>query len=645
MFRIIYLKLIFALLLTSSGLGRQIDTLTVLTKKEFTFISDSIYQNPHIEVELNIIFSGPNGESITQGGYWDGGAIFKVRFAAPSQGMWSFETFSTDIDNEGLHEVDGSFFVKEYNGSEEFKYRGWLKVSDSGRYLTYGDGTPFFYLGDTAWEMGWKSTTAQLKEYISDRKSKGFSVIHTVPLSHQYLSNNGRRNRDGEDFFIDEDYSKINPRYFDHIDEIVDSVNSNGMILAMVPLWGWLNELHHRPDWGDNYINVEDSKLMARYMAARYAADNVVWIIGGDDRYDTDERRSFWDSFARIIKNASGWRQLATVHPRGWSASFDYFEPDTEWIDFQMYQSSHLVSAYYVYRTGRRGYDLEPVKPVINGEPNYEDIFNDLKNPGDEGAFRVKPEHVREAAYQSILSGATMGINYGANGVWQWSTLVNPGSHYARDVVMDAINYPGSDQMKVLKDIMIEYDWYDLKPNQEYTSIEFSEKVIISGVNSDHIISYLPMNLNTDVNYILPKDLIITDQRFINPITGLEVEIDNSVLGNKFSITPPDTTDWLFVANIEREVVEEPTNVQLYQNYPNPFNPNTVIEYYLNESSKVTLTIYDSIGREIRNIVNEVQQQGFHVASFNAQDLSSGIYFYRLTTDGYTTTKRMTLVK
>ncbi len=625
--------------------GYQVDTLTFLTKKEFIFISDSIYQNPHTEVKLDITFLGPKGERISQAGYWDGDKIFKVRFAPPTIGNWYYETSSSDINNEGLHNNSSTFYVVDYTGPNKFKSKGWLKVSETGRYLTYGDGTPFFYLGDTAWEMGWKSNKEELVTYLQDRKSKGFNVIHTVPLSHQYLSNNGRRNQYGEDFFLDEDYYKINPRYFDYIDEIVDMANENGMLVAIVPLWGWLNELHRNPDWGDNYINIEQSKLMARYISSRYAADNVVWIVGGDDRYDTDERREFWDSFARIIKNSTGWRQLATVHPRGWSASFDYFDPDTEWIDFQMYQSSHLVSAYYVYRTGKRGFNLEPIKPVINGEPNYEDIFNDLQRPDEEGAFRVRPVHVREAAYQSILSGATMGINYGANGIWQWSTERNAGSHFARDNVMTAIHYPGSSQMTILKDIMVQYNWYKLKPVQEYVTVENSDKVVITGSTGQHLISYFPSNLNSKVKFILPQNLYVSSSKFINPTTGEEVLASSMPDTRSFSVTPPDTMDWLFVADIQKKALTIPTNVQLYQNYPNPFNSNTVIDYYVSERGKVTLTVYDSIGRTVRVLLNEIQLKGFHASSFNAKGLSSGVYFYRLETGGQNIINKMTLIK
>ena len=66
------------------------------------------------------------------------------------------------------------------------------------------------------------------------------------------------------------------------------------------------------------------------------------------------------------------------------------------------------------------------------------------------------------------------------------------------------------------------------------------------------------------------------------------------------------------------------------QNYPNPFNPSTTIWYALPNESKVKITIYNLLGQEINKIVNSVQQAGIHDVSFNAGNLSSGIYFYTI---------------
>ncbi|MCX6164773.1 MAG: T9SS type A sorting domain-containing protein, partial [Ignavibacteriae bacterium] len=81
-------------------------------------------------------------------------------------------------------------------------------------------------------------------------------------------------------------------------------------------------------------------------------------------------------------------------------------------------------------------------------------------------------------------------------------------------------------------------------------------------------------------------------------------------------------------------------------NYPNPFNPTTNIKYQITNSSFVSLKVFDILGKEIESLVNEKQEAGIYVMSFNGSDLSSGIYFYSLFVDGNKIdTKRMILIK
>ena len=88
-----------------------------------------------------------------------------------------------------------------------------------------------------------------------------------------------------------------------------------------------------------------------------------------------------------------------------------------------------------------------------------------------------------------------------------------------------------------------------------------------------------------------------------------------------------------------------PLQYSLKQNYPNPFNPVTTIAYSLASAGNVKLVVYDILGREVKTLVNEVQQQGAYKVSFNASDLASGVYFYRINTGSFSDIKKMILVK
>ena len=84
---------------------------------------------------------------------------------------------------------------------------------------------------------------------------------------------------------------------------------------------------------------------------------------------------------------------------------------------------------------------------------------------------------------------------------------------------------------------------------------------------------------------------------------------------------------------------------ELAQNYPNPFNPTTNISYSIVKSSKVTLKVYDILGREVRTLVNRVQASGKYTVSFNTSNLASGVYFYRINAGDFIATKKLMLVK
>ncbi|MBK8552938.1 MAG: T9SS type A sorting domain-containing protein [Ignavibacteria bacterium] len=98
--------------------------------------------------------------------------------------------------------------------------------------------------------------------------------------------------------------------------------------------------------------------------------------------------------------------------------------------------------------------------------------------------------------------------------------------------------------------------------------------------------------------------------------------------------------------NLSNEVVVGiPASYDLSQNYPNPFNPTTNINYEIPFDGKVSLKIFDMSGKEVASLVNEVKTAGYYTYNFNASSLSSGVYFYSLSANNFTATKKMMLLK
>jgi len=101
----------------------------------------------------------------------------------------------------------------------------------------------------------------------------------------------------------------------------------------------------------------------------------------------------------------------------------------------------------------------------------------------------------------------------------------------------------------------------------------------------------------------------------------------------------------LILADVKQNPVRQIKNFALSQNYPNPFNPSTVINYQIPEDGKVTLKVYDILGTQVAELVNEDQSMGMHYAQFNAMKVSSGIYYYTLTSGSHKETKKMMVLK
>jgi len=116
--------------------------------------------------------------------------------------------------------------------------------------------------------------------------------------------------------------------------------------------------------------------------------------------------------------------------------------------------------------------------------------------------------------------------------------------------------------------------------------------------------------------------------------------VTNEALEDTFGITRTK-----YLTDVTTSEMLPPSNFKLEQNFPNPFNPTTVISYQLSVDSKVSLKVFDVLGKEIAVLVNEEQPVGIYQVSFNQQQLASGIYFYQLRADSFVQTKKMILLR
>ena len=149
---------------------------------EWTFRSGKGYGDPFNDVELDVVFTDPDGAERRVPAFWAGDDVWRVRYASPKVGTHRYRTVGSDEDNKGLHGLEGDFKVNPYEGRNPLLRHGPLRVSENQRYLAHLDGTPFFWLADTWWmglckRLKWPGG---FHELTADRVAKGFTVIQIV---------------------------------------------------------------------------------------------------------------------------------------------------------------------------------------------------------------------------------------------------------------------------------------------------------------------------------------------------------------------------------------------------------------------------------------------------------------------------------
>ncbi len=333
-----------------------------------------------------------------------------------------------------------------------------LQVSKSGRYLVQDDGTPFFYLGDTAWELFHRLNEEEAENYLRNRAQKGFTVIQSVILAQ--LGGLTIPNANGDLPISNKDPEAPVEAYFQHVDRIVEMADELGLFIGMLPTWG---SYWSTTNGNEQIFSPESARSFGKFLGNRYRGKNVIWILGGDENINNEEERSIIEAMAEGIAAGNNGEQLMTFHPRGPGLSSDYFH-QAKWLDFNMVQSSHGARDHDNGLYAKHDYQLNPIKPTLDGEPRYEMIPVGFYFADANPMVLFDDYDCRQAAYWSILSGAC-GHTYGHNSVWQmWA----PGRNAVLDAVIpwsEAIDHPGAFQMAHVKKLFEARPFHKLSPD------------------------------------------------------------------------------------------------------------------------------------------------------------------------------------
>ena len=327
---------------------------------------------------------------------------------------------------------------KWHSKSVDFSH-GKLMVSADHRFLVFEDGTPFFYLGDTAWELFHRLSKAEAEKYLENRREKGFTVIQAVALAE--LDGLNTPNAEGEKPLVDNDPTKPNEKYFAHVDWVIKKAEEKGIFIGLLPTWG--DKWNKKWGVGPEIFTAENAKLYGEFLGKRYKNNpNIIWIVGGDRPVESDLQRQIVQQMALGLKAGDEGIHLISFHPSGGSGSAQYFHNDN-WLNFNMRQNGHSASYTERYFMTREDYNREPAKPVMDAEPIYED--HPINFDPDKNGHSVATD-VRRPLYWDLFSGA-FGHTYGHHSVWQ---MYAPGLEPINRPLMpwyEAIDQPGAGQM------------------------------------------------------------------------------------------------------------------------------------------------------------------------------------------------------
>ena len=316
-----------------------------------------------------------------------------------------------------------------------------LKVSPDGRSLVDGDGRPFFWLGDTAWELFHRLSFAEADRYLQARARQGFTVIQAVALAE--YGGLTEPTPGGETPLDGNDPARPREGYFRHVDAVVRRANELGLVVALLPTWG--DKWNKKWGQGPEIFTPENARAYGAYLGRRYRDAALVWVLGGDRPIETDRHKAILRAMAAGLAEGDGGRHLMTFHPTGGRTSAEPFGGDG-WLAFNMIQSGHNYDNAN-YDAIARDHARTPPKPCLDGEPNYEDHPAAFKaENGYMGALDA-----RKAAYWAVLAGAC-GHTYGCHDVWQFfDPKRHPGVTAARTPWVDALGLPGAEQMRHLR--------------------------------------------------------------------------------------------------------------------------------------------------------------------------------------------------
>ncbi|MFM1770531.1 MAG: hypothetical protein RJA22_3060 [Verrucomicrobiota bacterium] len=514
------------------------------------------YEHPLQQASLTATFTSPDGEKRVVPGFWDGGRTWRVRFAPGRPGRWTYETRCSDTANRGLHNQSGSFTAGPVpaGAGTRLARHGGIRVSADGRYFVHEDGTPFFWMGDTAWNGPLLAGADDWAAYVKERARQKFSVV-------QFVTTQWRAAPDGDAdralAYTGREKMAVNPAFFRRLDGRVEALNQAGLVAAPVLLWAIGAGANPSVNPGQS-LPEDQAILLARYMVARWGGNAVAWMLGGDGDYRGDKAEK-WRRIGRGVFGDIAHAPV-TMHPGGQQWVWSEFIEE-KWYGFVGYQSGHGDGdgAWKWLLQGPAAEDWMklPHRPFVNLEPPYENHL------GYQSKKPLTADTVRRSLYWSLLNAPTAGVTYGGHGVWGWDDGTRPPTDHAGSGTplpwRKALTMPAAEQVAHVVDFFTSVEWWKLRPApllpvNPGAAIPAKH---VTGAKSDDrnlCVLYIPEDRTVEVKLdLMPTSPNVT---WFNPRTGEKSPAVAVVTQTTCQFPTPAEGDWILFMTMEKKEAE-----------------------------------------------------------------------------------------
>ncbi|MHB1484837.1 MAG: LamG-like jellyroll fold domain-containing protein [Saccharofermentanales bacterium] len=499
------------------------------------------YATPFDDVTMDCTFTGPGDIEMVMPSFWNGGNTWVVRFAPTITGSWSYATTCSNTADTGLHNKTGSLNCVSYSGDLDIYKNGFVKTVSNTRYFKYDNDTPFFYLGDTHWNMpaeSYDSSTvdgisSQFKHIVDNRVTNGFTVYQSEPIGASYALYDG--------------FSSSDLWGFTDLDRRFKYIADSGLVHANASLV-FSTELQYNAQ----YYPAAYLQKLARYWVARYAAYPVMWTTAQEVDQTCygafDRATSPWKTVFNALHQYDPYQHPLTAHQEytGYTTASNSAYKDLDghsWFAAQWSVSKNSVD----FTSPKDYWNYSGSKPAVVYEPRYENLWtNELGS--------------RIHGWTAYLDGMS-GIGYGAQDIWCYNTDYDENQDTTdgnitvttamKKVTWDtSVDFNTPAQLGHMRDFFESISWNNLTPRFD-DSTWFTNNSSYYALATESNTNYVAYFYNTSTNTGTLKNMASATYtaKWFNPRTGEYTKIGTVIPSSGQWTIPskPDGNDWALI--------------------------------------------------------------------------------------------------